>query len=635
MNHRFLRQRRTGFTSAVLLGGIVIVRVFAVGAGEKELPIDASNMPSHMLLSGQLEYCEDENASLSADGIASGKYDSLFRKNRFRVLHFPWSKSAFWIRFNIKNDRRAPIEKWIVISYHFIDTIEAYVNDGGEMKLLQKTGRHFAFNSRAGRYRSYCIPVHIDAEKTATVYHRIRSSEAVSMPITLWAPEAFRAHYDKHTFFYGIFYGIIGLILFINIALFFFSKERCYLYYAFMLLFLHILFTMGRQGISQMFLFPSFPKIESLAHLSFAALGETFALLLSRSFLQYRFKHTVWRNLFYSLIATLLIMGALPFIAGYWPTTQLLSMISIASIATIVSISVIKVVRGNRPAIYFLIAWVFHILGAATIILDQWGMLQSSLLITHGYQLGIVIEAVLISSAMAYAVVLERKEKTKAVNEFLHSQEVALQHMAESVRARIQELQAKVSPHFLFNALNSIAQLVKDDTDKAENAVVMLADFYRILLNFSQRKLVKLNEKIHLVDLYMALQRIRFGDRISFSKNIERDIAEYQIPALIIQPLVENCIKHGISPKVEGGRISVEATSAQGEVRITVADDGVGWSEKASDSGHGLCNIRERLKLIFGDRYTMTITSPPDTGVCVEILLPKEVHDGIQSDHHR
>lgn len=170
----------------------------------------------------------------------------------------------------------------------------------------------------------------------------------------------------------------------------------------------------------------------------------------------------------------------------------------------------------------------------------------------------------------------------------------------------IKHLQSKVNPHFIFNALSSLAELCHVDPDTTEDAIVKLSTLYRYVLT-SEMHLVTLEEELEIVNKYLAIEKLRFGDRLTYSIQTDGDPTQVRMPSMLIQPLVENSIKHGISPRPEGGAISVLAKVEDTVCTIVVEDNGAGTLKNTSGTGYGLDSIRKRLALQFKDKATFEI----------------------------
>jgi|GEM_PF-3420879 len=189
-----------------------------------------------------------------------------------------------------------------------------------------------------------------------------------------------------------------------------------------------------------------------------------------------------------------------------------------------------------------------------------------------------------------------------------------------SHRLQIEAHQAKISPHFLFNALSSIAALTVTDGPTAERAVIQLAALYRYILTSSAEHFVTLDQELEIVRSYLELEKLRYGSKLDFLVERYGEPIEMRIPALVIQPIVENSIRHGIGRKVGGGRVSVLAQVEPHRCWILVEDDGDGPSKSSTGTGFGLKSIRERLAIAYGDRFSLSVTQR--LGWRVEIEIP-------------
>jgi two-component system LytT family sensor kinase len=194
------------------------------------------------------------------------------------------------------------------------------------------------------------------------------------------------------------------------------------------------------------------------------------------------------------------------------------------------------------------------------------------------------------------------------------------------VEARLAALTSQINPHFLFNTLNSVSSLIRTDPNQARVMVVRLSKVLRRLLrkheNFST-----LRDELGFIDDYLAIEVVRFGDKLRFEKDVAEDTLDLLVPSMLLQPLVENSIKHGLSGKVEGGTIRIRTSRAGSRLHLLVEDDGVGIPETKLatllDHGIGVSNVHERLQVLFGSDYRMWIDSQPGNGTRIQIELPE------------
>jgi two-component system LytT family sensor kinase len=198
------------------------------------------------------------------------------------------------------------------------------------------------------------------------------------------------------------------------------------------------------------------------------------------------------------------------------------------------------------------------------------------------------------------------------------------------LQARMVALQNQINPHFLFNTLNSISSLVRFDPDTAREMILKLATILRRLLH-STDSFVALREEVEFIDNYLDIEVVRFGpDKLKVIKDLDPASLEAMVPSMLLQPLVENCIKHGLSPKVEGGSITVRSRVIKSRLVIEVEDDGVGMGaaqllvqpDGFGAGGIGMANVAERLKVLYGDAAKMIIENREGGGTLIRLRLP-------------
>lgn len=196
----------------------------------------------------------------------------------------------------------------------------------------------------------------------------------------------------------------------------------------------------------------------------------------------------------------------------------------------------------------------------------------------------------------------------------------------ERLQAQISALTAQMNPHLLFNALNTIASMIPSDPKNAEETTLKLSQLYRGILDSSRHPMHSLATEIEICEAYLSVERSRFGSRLETKLEIDPALnpESIQVPALILQPLVENAVKHGISSRSSGGRIQIEAKPNGFRVEITVLDNGVGLGNSVSRSGAGtgLANCRSRIELCYGAQGNFEISPHSRGGTQVRIELP-------------
>jgi two-component system, LytTR family, sensor kinase len=214
-----------------------------------------------------------------------------------------------------------------------------------------------------------------------------------------------------------------------------------------------------------------------------------------------------------------------------------------------------------------------------------------------------------------------------AINYYREAQERELRtselerHLAQ---ARLQALQMQLNPHFLFNTLHAISALMHKDVEAADSMIARLSDLLRYALESTDAQEVPLRQELAFLDRYLEIEQTRFGERLLVRKQIDPGALEYSVPNLILQPLMENAIRHGIEPHARRGEILLSARSENGLLHLEVRDNGEGLaSENGSpDEGVGLSNTRARLAELYGEEYRFEFTNAAEGGLIVHLAIP-------------
>jgi two-component system LytT family sensor kinase len=193
--------------------------------------------------------------------------------------------------------------------------------------------------------------------------------------------------------------------------------------------------------------------------------------------------------------------------------------------------------------------------------------------------------------------------------------------------ASLQSLQRQLHPHFLFNTLHSISALIPRDPEAADAMLGQLSDLLRLTLDRIGTQELPLKEELDFVQKYVEIERTRFGERLQVEFDIAPETLDAAVPNMLLQPLVENAIRHGIARKVGGGRVEITARRHDGDLCLVVRDTGPGLAEAKPglSTGVGLANTRSRLEHLFGGRHSLDFSEPPGGGLAVKIVIPFSV----------
>lgn len=326
-------------------------------------------------------------------------------------------------------------------------------------------------------------------------------------------------------------------------------------------------------------------------------------LLASRQLPSAReFFHALFYSLVYANLVAIFGVVLVEAIAMRWIPHKLSSVSAIALCLIVIIPAGLLIVQTLLTAIGFLSFqgfWprYFHDLGVST-----------PLAIVFG--LGALIHASL-------------RERAQLAEEKLHEKEIAEERALKlATEARLRSLESRVHPHFLFNTLNSISSLIASNPDRAERMVGQLAVLLRASLDNGNRQLIPLQQELGMIESYMEIEKERFGAKLRSSVDVPDDLRATKVPPMSVQSLVENAVKHGITPLNGGGEVCVTASANQSSVYVEVCDSGPGFDLAAVPAGHGLDNLVERLHALFGESARINAFRRDGHSV-VEMVLPR------------
>jgi hypothetical protein len=240
-------------------------------------------------------------------------------------------------------------------------------------------------------------------------------------------------------------------------------------------------------------------------------------------------------------------------------------------------------------------------------------------ILSERFDNGLLACSCLYSTILMVGYLLESRER-------LALQEAEAARLNEQlVKAHLSALRRQIEPHFLFNTLNSIAALVREErNDAAVTMIVELSDFMRRVLEDSNRQQVPLEEELEFTRKYLDIQKVRFVERLQCSVNVPSELLHAQVPTLILQPIVENAIKHGIAKRAQGGTVHILASRSNGMLTLSVYNDGPSLpaSGEMIPSGIGISNMRTRLQSLYGDNFKLDMQNQGPAGVEVSVSVP-------------
>jgi sensor histidine kinase YesM len=238
-----------------------------------------------------------------------------------------------------------------------------------------------------------------------------------------------------------------------------------------------------------------------------------------------------------------------------------------------------------------------------------------------GHTLQMVILALVFGSTVDYF--FYTSERLKFIREAAEKERSNRLASEKAVlEANLRLLQAQIEPHFLFNTLSNVVSLIDTEPAKGKSMLMDLIRYLRISLSRTLPDTTTLDQEMETIRAYLNIQKIRLGGRLHFTLEVPETLAQNPLPPLLLQPLVENAVKHGLEPKIEGGEIRITVAEEGGSLRIEVVDSGLGFSSFDA-SGVGIANVRQRIKLIYGEKGRLLFEENKPTGVRAIIEVPK------------
>lgn len=201
---------------------------------------------------------------------------------------------------------------------------------------------------------------------------------------------------------------------------------------------------------------------------------------------------------------------------------------------------------------------------------------------------------------------------------------------SQLVRSQLEALKMQLQPHFLFNTLHAISALMYQDVEAADRMIARLSGLLRASLQSAPRQEVPLREELEFLQGYLEIEQVRLGERLTVNMAIEDECLDATVPNLILQPLVENAIRHGIAPRVQPGHLAVDARRSGDDLEIMIQDDGLGLSRSAFKEGVGLSNVRSRMERLYGPAHRFELRDGESGGLTVTLTLPFKLHEGMR-----
>jgi hypothetical protein len=521
------------------------------------------------------EYIEDPKGEVKIGDLIQQKSAFTFKKIDKPIIGFGLTPSTFWIKSTIKNQTGERL--FIKIGNNELTDIQLFETNGPVVERQFNAGNWLPFAKREVKNTNYLFPLNIQKGFLATVYLRVFHTRGTQFPLQAGTLKSFYVVDVKHTFINGIYYGLMLLMMLYNLFVYFSFKDTSYLYYEAYVLLITLL-NASLDGYAFEYLWPSLPVINPYADI-IAAFVAISGILFVTHFLNTKENAPLFHQGLLGLLAAFLVNIVLIATGNFLVGSSIMETLSLLSVACIFSAACSALRKGFKPAKFFLIAWSLLLACITVFILKDFNILPYNDLTANALQIGSAAEALLLSIALADRINLYRKEKALAQRELIQSlqEKTTMQHDMLELEAKA--LRSQMNPHFIFNCMNSIKALIQQkDEDKAVSYLTTFSKLLRTILQNLDKREISLFDEIETCRLYTQLESMRFGNKFSYSFRVEPtlDIKSIQVPALILQPFIENAIWHGLMPKDKEGYISVKVEKIDDAIVCVVDDNGIG-----------------------------------------------------------
>lgn len=564
----------------------------------------------------------------------------------------------YWYRFKIQNRDSIPLKFLLLVAEMGIRDSEMFlVSENGDLKSLVKTGYRYPLRERSTAHSRYFYPIEVPAKTTSCFYLNLDNSHAFKMSaLALFHPRALDELITRYYFFFGIFMGVLGLFAVFNVSLFITTRDRIHLWYTLYLI-CQMYFLLKQEGLDAVFLgldsetgYRAFPMMSASA-LSIALLLHVVTLFLTN------LKADSWPRKFAILIKTLLIVTIVAFNVAFIVepghvietiTFQLISKTTLFACISIVGIALYSYFQGYKPAMLIVAGVSLYLLSGAYTLL----FLPQSSFITppNLIQAGIILETIIISFGIMYQYNVDKKERIRLAKE-VDANTLLQRKLEEQLNeAQLTAAKAQMNPHFVFNAISSIQNLILKENK--QDALIYLNDFSkitRLTLENASKESITLKEEIQFLEHYLQLEQLRHG-KVSYAIIHDEvdDISYERIPPMLVQPFVENSIKHGLVAKRVNGHVEIRFKLRGEDLVCTVTDNGVGRkaASEVNHAGHNSMSTKitdarmelMRKKAELRKKYNITIHDLSNekggaSGTMVEITIPTTISISKHDQH--
>lgn len=658
---------------------LLLLIVFPITANAQSQIITLDQNTKHYNLGTSLDILEDKNGTIRLDDLLKNEYNGQFVKSDVEVPKYGYTRSAYWVRFQLNNPYNNSKEMYLEIAYPHLDFIELYIPGHDNTYEKRIAGYKYKFENRFLFYRNFVFKINIDPGYS-TFFIRIKSSSSVKFPVILQTPEHFSETTNTEYLVLGLYYGILLVMILYNLFVFFTVRDISYLYYIIYII-AFMLFTLSLNGLAFQYIWPNSLRWAKISTPFFIFLGIFTIGQFIRKFLD--LKKLAPRSDIMVLVMMLICLTGmvLSVAADYSMATRLAAVSTITAVFNYFIVGIFSALRGNRSARYFLLAWTLFLVGCTMLGLQYTGHLPSNFITQYSVQFGSAAEVILLSFALGDKINILKEENEAAQLRTIEIQKNATENLERKVAERTLELNKanedlkeldKLKSNFFANIsheirtpltliLSPVESVLQGDYDgKIDNKffenlqrnAVRLLKLINNLLDFSKIEAGRMNMKIQKIEIVSFIRNyISSVHSAAESKGITMNFVSMSdaIPLLIdiekLDKIIMNLFSNSLKFTDEGGFITVSLRDDDEYCYIDFEDSGIGIpsdklesvfdrfsqvdagsTRKYEGTGIGLALVKEFVELHGGRisvRSSFIDESPKKHGTIFTVKIPK------------
>ena len=513
----------------------------------------------------QVSILTDDLGTLSFKDVSSKQFENKFILNTGNISNFGSSLLPVWCRFAIKNYTNKSLV--LAVDNSQIEWLDLFNWNNNNSYTHKSISAYEPFSQKEVLLDKCFFLLDIPKDSTLTYYLRVQTQNGLQFPLTLSTQASLAESEQPKQILFGVYIGIMVIMVLYNLLIYITIKDHSYLFYILYVSFM-ALTNVTDKGLAFEFLWPSHPALNHYVTI-IGCLTGIFAILFAMSFLHISRYSKTLKLIFYWIIFCYFISMTVILFKERFVGLLLSEAVTMAATIMLLSAGIIVYRKGYKPALYYLVAWSVLLICVLIFLLADLNILPKNNFTVNGLTIGSSIETFLLSLALANRINVYKKEK----------EQMRVYHEKELLELEARALRAQMNPHFIFNCMNSIKALIQQgEDDKAIRYLTTFSKLIRTIFENSDKREISLFDEIETCILYTQLESMRFENKFSYNFSVDEtaDLKSVMIPALIIQPFIENAIWHGIMPKESPGILNVTLKKENEVVHCIIDDDGVG-----------------------------------------------------------